>query len=266
MEEKHISTQIDSPQFRQLLEISPDALVAINSAGMIVMANEQLEALFGYDHGELMNQHLDILLPERFREAHPKHRQRYFQEPHARPMGAGLQLFGLRKNGAEFPVDIALRPILINGVTHALAAVRDMTEQREMEQRLSGVSMTLTETQGYFRELSMKVTNLNELIGQQLAPLHTRLDQQDIRINKIEALTLSVDARMDMYEARVAAFSRLLADNTASIQNTGVSVDKLSTYLARRFQQSLLTAGGVILIMIVLSVATSLVIASFLYH
>ncbi len=117
----------------QLLEISPDALVVVNQAGTIMMVNKQTEALFGYAPTELLGQPLEVFLPRRFRETHISHRDHYFSTPRTRPMGAGLQLFGQRKDGTEFPVDISLKPLLVDDAPHVLAAIRDVTQQRLAE-------------------------------------------------------------------------------------------------------------------------------------
>jgi PAS domain S-box-containing protein len=125
---------ITSAGLSQLVEISPDALVVVDQAGRVVMVNGQAEAMFGYRGEELQGQPLEVLLPERFRKIHVAHREGYAAAPRTRPMGAGLQLFGRRKDGFEFPVDISLRPVVLDGVTHVIGAVRDVTEQRRAEQ------------------------------------------------------------------------------------------------------------------------------------
>jgi PAS domain S-box-containing protein len=122
-----------SGDLTQVLDISPDALIIVNPAGIIVMANEQMETLFGYARSDLQGQPLEILLPQRFRGTHITLRQHYFSAPRTRPMGAGLQLFGRCKDGTEFPVDISLRPLLLDGVVHVLGAIRDVTQQRIAE-------------------------------------------------------------------------------------------------------------------------------------
>ncbi len=118
-----------------LLEVSPDALVLVDSAGRIASVNSQTEALFGYPRSELEGKALEALLPERFRAAHVLHREQYATSPRTRPMGAGLALYGRRKDGTEFPVDISLSPLLFNGTLHVLGAVRDITVRRQLEGR-----------------------------------------------------------------------------------------------------------------------------------
>jgi PAS domain S-box-containing protein len=116
-----------------VLDMSPDALVVTDQAGSIMMLNEQAAALFGYDQEELQGKLLESLMPERFRTPHIAHRERFFAAPRRRPMGLGLQLLGRKKDGTEFPVDISLRPLLLDNRPLTIAAIRDMTEQRRAE-------------------------------------------------------------------------------------------------------------------------------------
>ncbi|HET8843801.1 MAG TPA: PAS domain S-box protein, partial [Ktedonobacteraceae bacterium] len=117
------------------LDISPDALVIVNQAGQIMLVNDQIETLFGYQRAEFVGQPLEMLLPQRFHTAHVLHRERYTTSPRTRPMGAGLELYGLRKDGTEVPVDISLSPILIDGELYVLGAIRDITERRRLQER-----------------------------------------------------------------------------------------------------------------------------------
>jgi PAS domain S-box-containing protein len=117
----------------QLLDVLPDAMVVVSQQGTIVMVNRQAEAVFGYTRSELPGQPLESLLPERFRDVHSTHREQYVSAPRPRPMGIGLPLFGRKKDGSEFPVDISLGPLSLDGTPHVVAAIRDVTEQRRLE-------------------------------------------------------------------------------------------------------------------------------------
>ena len=129
---RHKSEQL----FRGLLDSAPDAMVIVDTSGLIQIVNAQVERLFGYTRVELHNQPVDLLVPERFRSAHVRHRVGYLSRPLARPMGADLELFGRRKDGTEFPVDIALSPMQSDSGLLVIAAIRDLTERREAQRRL----------------------------------------------------------------------------------------------------------------------------------
>ena len=123
-------------RFRSLFEFSPDAIVVTDQQGKIAEVNAQVEELFGYDRSELLGQSIEILIPERFRIAHPEHRADYAAHPHVRPMGAGLDLYGRRKDGSEFPVDIMLGPVAAAEGHMVLSVIRDLSEKREAEEAL----------------------------------------------------------------------------------------------------------------------------------
>lgn len=115
------------------MDISPDAILIVDHAGTIMMVNEQVAALFGYSREELCEQRLEVLLPERLHHVHAAHREHYFAAPRTRAMGVGLQLYGRHKDGTEIPVDISLRPVLLDDESLVIAAIRDMSEQRRAE-------------------------------------------------------------------------------------------------------------------------------------
>ncbi len=118
---------------RSALDAAPDAMIIIDSSGVIHFANRQMSALFGYEHDALIGMHIEQLMPERFRARHVDHRTRYVRAGRARPMGAGLDLFALRKDGREFPVEISLSPIEDGGGILVAAAIRDTTERNRAE-------------------------------------------------------------------------------------------------------------------------------------
>lgn len=124
-------------KFRALLEAAPDATMIVRKDGRIAQVNGQIEHLFGYKGDELVGEGIEKLIPERYRDKHREYRDAFSTDPSRRPMGARANLFGLHKNGIEFPVEISLNPLETDEGLVVVAAIRDVTERKEMQARLA---------------------------------------------------------------------------------------------------------------------------------
>jgi len=123
-------------KFRDLVESAPDGLVIADKEVKIVLANAQVEQLFGYTRQELLGNPVEILMPERFRKHHPNHRQEFLRNAKPRPMGGGLTLYGLRKDGSEFPIGVSLNPLQTEEGTLVISSICDVTDRKNLEEQL----------------------------------------------------------------------------------------------------------------------------------
>ena len=149
-------------QFGDLLEYMPDAIVLVNAGGQIVLTTKIAERLFGYERTELRGKLVEELLPARFRKAHVGLRSNYIVQPRNRTMGAGLELFGQRKDGSEFPVEISLSPFNNGEGSLVLTAIRDITQRKQTEKALQILS---DENAMLLREMQHRIANSLQIIA-----------------------------------------------------------------------------------------------------
>jgi PAS domain S-box-containing protein len=181
-------------KFEQFLEFAPDAILGVAPSGEIVLVNKQTETLFGYDREELIGELIEILVPERFRKTHPDHRDQYFKAPRIRSMGAGVELFAVRKDGTEFPAEISLSSIETEAGAIATVAVRDISERAESEReralheqlaqarRMESVGQLAGGIAHDFNNILGVILNYAEFVGDELDPdSQARKDVGEIR-------------------------------------------------------------------------------------
>ena len=202
-------------RFRLVVEAAPNSMVMVDQDGKIVMVNTQAERVFGYPRAELVGQPVEMLVPERFRSHHPELRKTFFADPQPRPMGAGRDLYGLKKDGSEFPVEIGLNPIETDEGTMVLSAIVDITARkaaeralRESERRYTVLIDGVMDYAIYMLDPNGVITNWNrgaqrikgyrteEIVGQHFSCFYTEED----RAANVPQLSLEIAARDGRYE------------------------------------------------------------------
>lgn len=172
-------------RFRLVVEAAPSGMVMVDRTGAIVMVNAQAERMFGYSRDELLGQSVETLVPTRYRRHHPGLREAFHNEPRARPMGAGRELYALRKDGSEFPVEIGLTPIETDEGLMVLSSVVDITERKTAE-------VALRESERRLQELHAELLHVSRLsaMGQMAAMVAHELNQPLTAIsNYMEAVS-----------------------------------------------------------------------------
>lgn len=172
-------------RFRQVVDSAPSAMVLINTQGVIELVNNQVEQMFGYAREALLGKPVEVLLPRQMREHHPGLRQKFFEKPLARPMGKGRDLFALRKDGSEFPVEIGLNPIETIDGTKVLSAIVDISDRKQKEQKI----------QAALEEKNVLLSEIHHRVKNNLQIVHSLLDLQSNRISDPVAIEMLKDSQ-----------------------------------------------------------------------
>jgi PAS domain S-box-containing protein len=215
--------------FRGLLEAAPDAMLVVNRGGRITLVNTQAEQLFGYSREQLLGEPIEMLVPPSVRAGHAGHRNQYFGEPQRRPMGSGLELAARRRDGTEFPVEISLSPVQTPGSTLVIAAVRDITERRRLEE----IRREVAERRAAEAALARH--------AQELARSNEGLERRvQERNRELEAFTYSVSHDLRAPIRQIDGFARILDEQCAA------SLDEKGRHYLKRIQEGAVHMGHLV--------------------
>lgn len=215
-------------KFKSLLESAPDAMIIVDKAGIINLVNAQAVKIFGHEREELIGQPVNTLIPDRFHEVHPGHRKGFHDNPKARPMGAGRELWGKRKDGSEFPIEISLSPLTTQDETLVSAAIRDITERKIAQdelvraKELSAKSGELERfahiTAHNIRSPAANLSSLTKLLKKEEDPEEQKqitelLDQSvEVLMRTLDDVSEVLTATNNKIKSQVVAFDETLHD------------------------------------------------------
>lgn len=170
-------SSLGNNQFASLFDHASIGIIIANKSGEILMANNFVQKQFGYDTGEMMGLRVEQLIPSRYRERHVKHRENYERDPHNRPMGLGMELSGVRKDGTEFPVEVSLGHYKLNGEDFAMAFVNDITQRKETEDAIKQLNKHLEQQ---VKEGSQSLAYMVDKLSEQIQ----ETEKKDLELQK----------------------------------------------------------------------------------
>ena len=235
-------------QFRNLLEAAPDAMVIIDSVGDIALVNAQAVRMFGYQREAMVGHKVEMLIPQRLRNAHAGHRDHYFTGPKVREMGAGLELSGRRKDGSEFPIEISLSPLETDDGMFATAAVRDITDRKLAERTLTEYARTLEASNVQLEQFAYvashdlqaplrNIVGFNELLQRKLGP---SLDGDDQELFGI------IDECARRMQALIDGLLELSRVNQTKLVHQPVELQQIVDNACLQLQSTLTEAGATV--------------------
>lgn len=193
--------------FHKVIDGAPNAMIAVDTSGSIILFNAQAELIFGYHRGEVLGHPMEMLVPERFRAAHPHLRGGYGQAPGARPMGAGRDLYALRRDGTEIPVEIGLNPIHTDTGLIILAAIVDIRERKHREEK---IQMALKEKEMLLGEIHHRVKNNLQIID-------SLLEMQKSQITDPATINILIESQNRVKSMAIIHQTLYQSDNLASV-------------------------------------------------
>jgi PAS domain S-box-containing protein len=202
VEERTYALQASEKKFKALLESAPDAIIISSEDGVIELVNAQAEKLFGYRQQELIGEKVEILLPERVRHKHVSNREMYVRNPEIREMGAEQQLFAVRKDGSEFPVDVSLSPIKTVQGMKVAAAVRDITQRRQNEKNMRAIMEELERSNEELEQKSQELEAQQEELQQNNEELEEQRAELEEEKEKLELLTRELEVSQIAFEEK----------------------------------------------------------------